>query len=183
MIDIRTLADIASLSETVDLECKLAAGKDGKGQLPADFWPTYSAFANTHGGVILLGVKEKQGRFSLHGVINLGERAGSGLPKIRQGWETAGGTLHLFDSFEPYDQTRLEMFWGDMAVETGKMTGKVFDLLTSNPSLTIPELAAGLRKSESTIERAIRELRKVGRIQRVGSRKDGCWKLVDDVDQ
>lgn len=113
-------------------------------------------------------------------MINLGERAGSGLPKIRQGWEAAGGTLHLFDSFEPYDQTRLEMVWGDMAVETGKVTGKVFDLLASNPSLTIPELAAALGKSESTIERAIRDLRKVGQIERVGSRKDGYWKLVDD---
>lgn len=68
MIKIRTLEDIATLSETVDLECKLAAGKDGKGQLPVDFWPTYSAFANTHGGIILLGLKEKQGHFSLHGI-------------------------------------------------------------------------------------------------------------------
>ncbi len=68
MNKLRTLADITTLSETVDLECKLAAGKDGKGQLPADFWPTYSAFANTHGGIVLLGVKERQGRFSLHGI-------------------------------------------------------------------------------------------------------------------
>lgn len=68
MIKIQTLDDIASLSEAVDLECKLAAGKDGKGQLPTDFWPTYSAFANTHGGVILLGIKEKQQHFSLHGI-------------------------------------------------------------------------------------------------------------------
>jgi len=68
MNKLRTLADITTLSESVDLECKLAAGKDGKGQLPADFWPTYSAFANTHGGIVLLGVKEKQGRFSLHGI-------------------------------------------------------------------------------------------------------------------
>jgi ATP-dependent DNA helicase RecG len=68
VIKIRTLDDIASLSEAVDLECKLAAGKDGKGQLPTDFWPTYSAFANTHGGVILLGIKEKQQHFSLHGI-------------------------------------------------------------------------------------------------------------------
>jgi predicted HTH transcriptional regulator len=65
---IQSLADIATLCESVDLECKLAAGKDGKGELPNDFWPTYSAFANTHGGVILLGIKQKQDRFSLHGL-------------------------------------------------------------------------------------------------------------------
>ncbi len=77
-------------------------------------------------------------------MINLGERAGSGIPKIRQGWETDGGHLHLFDSFEPYDQTRLEMSWGKM---TGKMTGKVFGLLTTTPNLTIRELAAHLGTS------------------------------------
>jgi len=68
MMNIQTLEDIATLSETLGLECKLAAGRDGKGQLPADFWPTYSAFANSRGGIILLGVQEKQGRFSLQGV-------------------------------------------------------------------------------------------------------------------
>lgn len=70
MIELRTLEDIATLSETVDLECKLAGGRDGKGQLPVDFWPTYSAFANTHGGIVLLGVKEKHERFILHGIHN-----------------------------------------------------------------------------------------------------------------
>jgi len=68
MITIRSLKDITKLSESIDLECKLAAGRDGKGQLPVDFWPTYSAFANTRGGTVLLGIKEKQGRFSLYGV-------------------------------------------------------------------------------------------------------------------
>ncbi|MDY0375330.1 MAG: putative DNA binding domain-containing protein [Desulfobacterium sp.] len=70
MIKIRSIADIEILSETVNLECKLAVGRDGRGQLPKDFWPTYSAFANTHGGIILLGIKEKQGRFSLHGITD-----------------------------------------------------------------------------------------------------------------
>jgi predicted HTH transcriptional regulator len=117
-------------------------------------------------------------------MINLGERAGSGLPKIRQGWEIEGGTIRLFDSFEPYDQTRLEMTWGRMADETGKMTGKmtgkVFDLLVSNNALTVSELAAKLEKSESTIERAIRELCKLERLRRVGSRKSGHWEILDD---
>ena len=66
----RTLADIARLRESVALECKLAAGRDGQGALPEDFWPTYSAFANTNGGLILLGLREKQGHFTLDGLAN-----------------------------------------------------------------------------------------------------------------
>lgn len=65
---IRSLDDLSHLQESVDLECKLAAGIDGTGKLPDDFWPSYSAFANTHGGLVVLGVKEKQGRFELRGV-------------------------------------------------------------------------------------------------------------------
>ena len=68
MLDLSTLDDIAALRETVDVECKLAAGPDGQGKLPDDLWETYSAFANTQGGVIVLGLREKQGTFSLYGV-------------------------------------------------------------------------------------------------------------------
>lgn len=68
MEQIASLEDIALLAESVELECKLAAGLDGKGQLPKDFWPTYSAFANSHGGLIVLGLKEKDRRFEVRGV-------------------------------------------------------------------------------------------------------------------
>jgi ATP-dependent DNA helicase RecG len=71
MIDLQNLDDLEFLRESVDLECKLAAGRDGKGALPEDFWPTYSSFANTEGGVVLLGVKEKNGQFSVQGVADL----------------------------------------------------------------------------------------------------------------
>lgn len=50
MIDVNTLDDLDIIRETIDLECKLAGGRDGKGALPEDFWRTYSAFANTQGG-------------------------------------------------------------------------------------------------------------------------------------
>lgn len=36
MIDIQTIADLELLRESVDLECKLAAGRDGKGALPEE---------------------------------------------------------------------------------------------------------------------------------------------------
>jgi ATP-dependent DNA helicase RecG len=71
MIDIESITDLELLRESVDLECKLAAGRDGKGALPEDFWPTYSSFANTEGGIVVLGVSEKQGQFSIDGIANI----------------------------------------------------------------------------------------------------------------
>ena len=61
---------LASLRESVVVECKLAGGQDGKGRLPEDFWPTYSAFANTEGGIILLGLRERREGFELAGIDN-----------------------------------------------------------------------------------------------------------------
>jgi predicted HTH transcriptional regulator len=63
MFKITDLIDLQTLSESVELEFKQAQGQDGQGKLPQDFWPTYSAMANTRGGYVVLGVKEKQGQF------------------------------------------------------------------------------------------------------------------------
>ena len=51
---------LVAKSENAAVEFKRA-----KGGVPADFWPSYSAFANTDGGVILLGAKEVGGKFSI----------------------------------------------------------------------------------------------------------------------
>ncbi len=72
MLEIITLEDIAALQESFDIECKLAAGRDGKGAFPKSVWETYSAFANSYGGDILLGLKEKSdGHFELNGIIDI----------------------------------------------------------------------------------------------------------------
>lgn len=63
---LRTTTDLNQLRESCELECKLAAGRDGKGELPQEFWKSYSAMANTNGGIVLLGVKEKDGKFMWH---------------------------------------------------------------------------------------------------------------------
>lgn len=42
--------------------------KGAKGGFPNTFWDTYSSFANTAGGIIVLGIKEKNHRFYLDGL-------------------------------------------------------------------------------------------------------------------
>ena len=67
----------------------------------------------------------------------------------------------------------------------GKTLGKTPDaillLLDENPSLSIPEIAEKINKSESAVERAIRKLREEGRLKRIGPAKGGHWKIIKEV--
>ena len=64
-----TILDIEELVEGWDVEAKQASGRDGQGELPKSFFESYSAMANTYGGVIFLGIEEKpKGKFSLTGI-------------------------------------------------------------------------------------------------------------------
>lgn len=64
--------DLVTLSEGCELECKAAQGRDGRGELPEDFWKSYCAMANSDGGVILLGVQEKpRGVFHALGIRDI----------------------------------------------------------------------------------------------------------------
>lgn len=72
MTDSWNLMDLRGLAESSDLECKAAQGRDGQGELPDDFWKSYSAMANADGGAILLGIQEKpRGQFSVLGLADV----------------------------------------------------------------------------------------------------------------
>lgn len=81
-MDADTILKLLKYNETVDLECKKA-----ESAIPNAVWETYSSFANTSGGVILLGVEEHlketepDKRYSLISVKNPDQR-------IKEFWNT-----------------------------------------------------------------------------------------------
>lgn len=70
-MDSQEILEMLKYGEHIRLECKKA-----ESTLPNSVWETYSSFANTDGGVILLGVEEHvketefERRFSFVGVNN-----------------------------------------------------------------------------------------------------------------
>lgn len=67
IVDVLEEFGLRNGAEHTQLECKEAVDK-----LPRAFWETYSSFANTSGGIVILGVKEnkEEGSFEVIGVSN-----------------------------------------------------------------------------------------------------------------
>lgn len=80
-VDDLKLLELLKIGEKVDLECK-----ESESAIPKSIWETYSAMANTSGGIILLGIVEdrKSGKFLVNGIKNTGKR-------IKDFWNTING--------------------------------------------------------------------------------------------
>jgi ATP-dependent DNA helicase RecG len=64
-MDLDTLIERLKIGESYNLEFKAA-----EDNFPNEAWKTISAFANTDGGYLILGVSEKRGQFFITGIIN-----------------------------------------------------------------------------------------------------------------
>lgn len=52
-------------------------------------------------------------------------------------------------------------------------------MLIDNPKITMAEIAEKLNVAKRTIEREVKQLRETGRVERIGSKRFGHWKIND----
>lgn len=121
-------------------------------------------------------------------LIDIGERSGSGIPKILVAWTSQGWQMpELTETIEPDRVTLTLSIKSEYAPINApinapiKLTETEKEILTAieaNSQITYNEIAQLLSKDISTIKRAIQKLKDKGLLLRIGSNKDGSWKVL-----
>lgn len=124
--------------------------------------------------------------------LHISERSGRGVPKIT---EVYGKEIFEFRENSivvniPFN--RIDTGVADKV--TDKPVDKVIDKLVdkslstpekilleirNDPNITQPKLAEKLKVSKTTVQNGISVLKKQGRLERIGSNKDGYWRVMD----
>ena len=121
-------------------------------------------------------------------LIDIGERAGSGVPGIFMTWANAGFSSPVVEEcFEP-DRTRITLFFEESTKITEKTTEKttekqktaekILDLVAQNSEITTEELAEECGVVVDTIDYHIKNLKKKNKLVRNGGKKGGRWEVL-----
>ena len=170
-MDEKTIIETLQKGERVTLECKKA-----QSNVPVDAWKTYSAFANTYGGLIFLGVyedlKEKDitKRFTITGVDD--------AEKIRKDFWNIANNPEKENVNLLRDETKEKDAPVNAPVKLNKTQSAIVKAIMSNNSITYDSLSTIVGVDRSTITRNIAVLKKKGIVQRVGGDKNGRWKVL-----
>ena len=126
-------------------------------------------------------------------MIGVGERSGSGIPKVFSVWRDENWeTPHFEEEFNP-DRTILTLPIKDAHVSIangGGITGgtnggtkkaTVLAVLHENAYLTINEIAIATGLGKRTVERVIKSLKETNEIKRTGPNKGGCWEVLSSI--
>ena len=190
---------LVTKSENAAVEFKRA-----RGGVPADFWPSYSSFANTDGGVIILGVREKDGKREIeeladtekivadlwNAVNNPDKVSANAEVKEKTGVsddvkaasdDVKTGSVHekqISDHVKSVSDdvnSDFEVLMGAYRCDFRENARKVLYVFAEAPEADISSVAKGLGFSAKSVWRAIRAMKEVGLLVREGGDKGGKW--------
>ncbi len=100
------------------------------------------------------------------------EKYGSGIKRILESMRSYGLPDPLFEEIQ--NGFRVTVFKTTQKTTT---RGQILEVLRSEPKITRDELARMLGKSQNTIKEHLGRLKSEGRLERIGSDRDGYWKV------
>lgn len=132
-------------------------------------------------------------------LIGLGERAGSGIAKIQQGWTSLGCVFKIEDAHQPYNHTLTSLLWGITRSTTPKTTSKTTSKTTPKTAATHQALLAYLRKhpkatqseltaalgniTQNGVKYHLKMLKAKKLIKRAGPTNGGIWVVLDEKNE
>jgi predicted HTH transcriptional regulator len=165
-IDEKTIKDALLKGERETLECKKA-----QSNIPGSVWETYSAFANTYGGLILSAWNEK------HWL----------KPQLIEQRDLLQVKLILSIETKDVEKNFVKDFVKDFVKELSERQLVILDLITKDPSISAKAISEKISEKTSekgitdrTIQNDIAKLKQMGILTRKGGRKDGYWIIKKD---
>jgi len=116
--------------------------------------------------------------------IHFGEKLGTGFERIREICKKENAPFPKIEFNENYFYVtfRQSREYLKLAVKetTQKTTQKIIELIKENPSITREELARALNITPDGVKYHLQNLKKKGILKRIGGKKGGYWKVVED---
>ena len=139
------IKSLVAKSENAAVEFKRA-----RGGVPADFWPSYSSFANTDGGVIILGVRERDGKREIEGLAGT-EKIVSDLWNAVNNPDKISANVLFNESIYPVDvdgkadHTKMVV---EFEADDSELGVKTSELGVIGPEVGVKPLEVGVKHSE-----------------------------------
>lgn len=163
--------------------------KSARGGLPGSIWETYSAFANSEGGVIILGIKEKKdGSLIVEGLEDAAKLIKDFWNMVNNLKEYKTNNVALKENDVALNSTNVVPNSHNVAPNSTNVALKENDvalslnesiiwIIKNNPNIKREDIAQQLSVTKKTIERHLKD---IGIIWK-GHSKTGYWVIPDNL--
>ena len=162
-----TIKALLQQGERISLECKKAENK-----LPGSLWETYSAFANTYGGTILLGVIKIEQPELLQ--VKLQMKIKGYAKNVTK--DDINDDINKITDYQQNDtKNDINNVTKNVTKELSKRQLNIVEMIKEDNLVTTFDLSQMLGVTRMTIQRDLKVLRNMGLITRKGGRSNGEW--------